>query len=316
MVKIAAADGVYSTKDRVVSGKFPQRLRIVMQNCGSSGMIRIGLLHWSDPLRVRTNGESMLRVVRCALIALFAAVCFAGDVQAKPRAKKLAARIPVEAELPFYSYREDHDPNGIGKFYMDREIAYVMGFGAAPWLERPEREREEQLTKMVKSLKLKPGMVVADVGAGSGVISLRMARFVGAKGKVLAVDIQEEMLELLSKKLEQRKVKNVEPVLGTIRSPRLEDGSVDLAIMVDVYHEFSHPYEMMLGISRAMKPGGRVVFVEFRKEDREVPIKLVHKMSVEQVRREMSPPELNLKFAETIDVLPWQHIIVFEKVEG
>jgi ubiquinone/menaquinone biosynthesis C-methylase UbiE len=189
-----------------------------------------------------------------------------------------------------------------------------MGFGAAPWLERPEREREEQLTKMVKALRLKNGMIVADVGAGSGVISVMMARNVAPKGKVLAVDIQPEMLELLSNKLEQQGIKNVEPVLGGIRSPRLDPESVDLALMVDVYHEFSHPYEMMVGISRALKPGGRVVFVEFRKEDPKVPIKKVHKMSVRQVQREMSPPELGLKWVETIGVLPWQHIIVFERV--
>ncbi|MGE3313857.1 MAG: class I SAM-dependent methyltransferase [Planctomycetaceae bacterium] len=259
----------------------------------------------------------MIRVLsRPLLLVACLATLSTAAVQADPRTPQRGARVPVDAELPFYSFREDHDPNGIGKFYMNREIAYVMGFGAAPWLERPQREREEQLTKMVKALQLKPGMVVADVGAGSGVISVRMARFVGAKGKVLAVDIQEEMLELLSRKLDQRKIKNVEPVLGTIRSPRLEEGTVDLAIMVDVYHEFSHPYEMMLGISRAMKPGGRVVFVEFRKEDREVPIKLVHKMSIDQVKQEMSPPEFRLRFQETIDILPWQHIIIFEKVEG
>lgn len=226
---------------------------------------------------------------------------------------KTTVRVPVEAELPFYSFRDDHDPNGIGKFYMDREIAYVMGFGAAPWLERPQREREEQLSKMVKALQLKNGMVVADVGAGSGVISVMMAREVAPRGKVLAVDIQEEMLELLSNKIEQQNITNIEPVLGAVKSPRLAESSVDLALMVDVYHEFSHPYEMMLGISRALKPGGRVVFVEFRKEDPEVPIKLVHKMSVAQVKREMAPPEFGLEWVETIDVLPWQHIIVFRK---
>jgi precorrin-6B methylase 2 len=241
----------------------------------------------------------------CAISAIL--LCFgSGMVRAE--------RQPVEAVLPFYSFRGEHDPNGIGKFYMEREIAHVMGFAAAPWLERPERERQEQLSKMVKVLALKPRMVVADIGAGSGVISIMMAKEIGPKGRVLAVDIQEEMLSLLSKKLEQRGIENVIPVLGSLKSPQLEAQSVDLAILVDVYHEFSFPYEMMLGISRALKPGGRVAFVEFRKEDPKVPIKLVHKMSEAQVKREIGRPEFGLVWKETIGVLPWQHIIVFERV--
>lgn len=214
-----------------------------------------------------------------------------------------------------YEVRARHDPNGIGKFYMDREIAHVMGYLAAPWLERPEREDEEKLSVLVDSLGLKPGMVVADVGAGSGVISLMIADRIGPKGKVLAVDVQEEMLVLLQKKLDQLKIQNVEPVKGTIRSPNLKENSVDLAIMVDVYHEFSHPYEMMLELSKAIKTGGRIVFVEYRREDPEVrqKIKLIHTMAEAQVKREMSPPELRLKWKETLDSLPMQHMIVFEK---
>lgn len=212
-----------------------------------------------------------------------------------------------------YQTRADHDPNGIGKFYMGREIAHVMGFPAATWLERSEREEEERTTLMVKSLKLKPGMTVADIGAGSGRISLMMAEHVGDEGQVLAVDIQQEMLDLIRKKVKQRKIKNVELVKGTEKSPRLHESTVDLALMVDVYHEFEFPYEMMLELSQAMKPGGRIVFVEFRLEDPDVPIKRVHKMTEAQVKKEMSPPEFGLKWKETIGVLPWQHIIVFEK---
>lgn len=225
----------------------------------------------------------------------------------------LAQRPPVEAELPLYSFRAEHDRDGIGKFYMEREIAHVMGFAAAPWLERPQREQEEQLSKMVKSLSLKPGMVVADIGAGSGRISLMMAKEVSPKGRVRAVDIQPEMLNLLAQKLEEQEIRNIDLVLGTTKSPKLRERSIDLAIMVDVYHEFSYPYEMMLGISRALKPGGRVAFVEFRKEDPDVPIKLLHKMTEAQVKKEMSRPELGLKWKETIGVLPWQHIVVFER---
>jgi len=286
-------------------------------------------MHAVDGLKIsgprKSRGEQRGSITPWLWCGVLACLCFApvsmhGASAAEPFGAKRGAhsevRRPVEAELPFYSFQADHDPNGIGKFYMGREIAHVMGFAAAPWLERPEREREEQLSKMVGSLKLKPGMVVADIGAGSGVISVKLARAVSPGGKVLAVDIQEEMLNLLSKKVEQLGIENIEPVLGTIRSPRLPEGSVDLALMVDVYHEFSHPHEMLGSIARALKPGGRVVFVEFRKEDPEVPIKLVHKMTEAQVKREASRPEHGLRWKETIGVLPWQHVVVFERVAG
>jgi precorrin-6B methylase 2 len=218
-----------------------------------------------------------------------------------------------EARDARYEFREEHDPNGIGKFYMGREIAHVMGFAAAPWLERPEREREEATSKMVEALELKPGMVVADIGAGSGVITLMLARKVAPDGRVIALDVQQEMLDLLEARLDREQVTNVELLLGTEKSPRLMEASLDLALLVDVYHEFAYPYEMMQGIARAMKPGGKVVFVEFRLEDPTVPIKLVHKMSVAQVRKEIGLPEFRLKWTKTHDMLPWQHIIIFER---
>ena len=219
------------------------------------------------------------------------------------------------AESPRYTYNEKHDPNGIGKFYQGREIAHVMGFQGVGWLERSEREKEEQLTKLVESLKLKPGQVVADIGAGSGVISTMISPQVGPTGKVLAVDIQDEMLALIREKSKQRNITNIEPVLGTVKSPELKPNSVDLALMVDVYHEFSHPYEMILELSRALKPGGRLVFVEYRKEDPKVRrmIKLVHTMTEAQVKKEISQPEFGLKWKETLAVLPVQHVIIFEK---
>jgi len=216
-------------------------------------------------------------------------------------------------EVERYEIRSDHDPSGLGKFYMGREIAQVMGFPGAPWLERRNREEEERTTLMVKSLRLKPGMHVADIGAGTGRISLMMADAVGEEGTVFAVDIQQEMLDLIGEKLTRSGQQNVELVKGTEKSPELEDATVDLALMVDVYHEFAFPYEMMLALSKSLKPGGKVVFVEFRREDPDVPIKMVHKMSEAQVRKEMSPPEFGLKWIETIGVLPWQHILVFEK---
>lgn len=228
----------------------------------------------------------------------------------KSAAEKTAAKKPA---TPRYTYRRRHDINGIGKFYMGREIAHVMGFAAAGWLERPQREAEESLTKLVAALKIEPGMVVADIGAGSGVLTLMMADPVGKEGRVVAVDVQQEMLDLLAKKLKLQKIDNVELVLGTEKSPRLPEESIDLALMVDVYHEFRFPYEMMVKISRSLKPGGRVVLVEYRKEDPKVLIKLVHKMTEAQVKKEMDQPEFGLKWKETLGMLPLQHILVFEK---
>jgi ubiquinone/menaquinone biosynthesis C-methylase UbiE len=212
---------------------------------------------------------------------------------------------------PRYETRKDHDPDGIGKFYLGREIAQVMGHQAADWLERPEREQEEAPSKMLAALKLKPGDVVADIGAGSGYHTFRMARLVGPKGKVLAVDIQPEMLALIRKRMKAERVTNVEPVRGTITDPKLPAAGIDLILMVDVYHEFSHPYEMTEAMVKALKPGGKLVFVEFRREDPNVPIKNVHRMTRKQVLKEMEPHPLRL--ARTVDSLPWQHVIVFEK---
>lgn len=212
---------------------------------------------------------------------------------------------------PRYETREEHDPDGIGKFYMGREIAQVMGHQAADWLDRPEREAEEAPSLLLKSLKLKPGDVVADIGAGSGTLSFPIAKRVSPSGKVYAEDIQPEMLDLVRKRMREQGVKNVVPLLGTITDPKLPDRSVDLILLVDVYHEFDHPYEMTKAMVRGLKPGGRLVFVEYRKEDPDVPIKLVHKMTVAQVRREMSL--FPIRYVETINILPRQHIIVFKR---
>lgn len=212
---------------------------------------------------------------------------------------------------PRYEVRKEHDPNGIGKFYMGREIAKVMGHLAADWLDRPEREREEAPSKLLEALKLKPGDVVADIGAGSGYFTFRLAERVGPKGKVLAVDIQPEMLDLIRKRMKERKLTNVEVIRGTETDPKLPAGAVDLILMVDVYHEFNFPYEMTTAMVKALKPGGRLVFVEYRLEDPDVPIKLVHKMSQKQVLKEMEPHPL--RWAGTIETLPRQHIIIFKK---
>jgi ubiquinone/menaquinone biosynthesis C-methylase UbiE len=223
--------------------------------------------------------------------------------------------LPLAADgpkKPRYETRKDHDRDGIGKFYLNREIAQVMGHQAAGWLDRPEREKEEDPTKLLKALDIQPGMVIADVGAGSGYHAFRMAPLVGEKGKVLAVDIQQEMLDIIAKRAKEKNVANVEPILGTETDPKLPDGKVDLILLVDVYHEFSHPYEMTEKMVAALKPGGRIAFVEFRLEDPKVPIKLVHKMSERQVMLEMEQfPEISHK--KTDKSLPWQHIVIFEK---
>jgi protein-L-isoaspartate O-methyltransferase len=246
--------------------------------------------------------------------ALRRIVCFAGMLffAILPlRAEPAKPADPAKPDESPYELRKEHDPNGIGKFYMDREIAQVMGHEAAGWLERPEREKEEQPTKLLEALKVQPGDVVADVGAGSGYLSFRLAEVVGDKGKVLAEDIQPEMLDIIRKRMKDKKVANVEPILGTITDPKLPKAGVDLILMVDVYHEFDHPLEMTEAMVKALKPGGRLVFVEYRLEDQDVPIKLVHKMSQKQVAKEMAPHPL--RYVKTLDGLPWQHIIIFEK---
>src|SRR4051794_19285384 len=218
---------------------------------------------------------------------------------------------PAATEPSRYEFRKDHDPDGIGKYYLGREIAYVMGHQAADWLERPERQEEERPDLLLKALKLKPGDAVADIGAGTGYYTRRMAKLVGDKGTIYAVDIQQEMLDLLTNKMAELKIHNVKPILGTISNPNLPASAIDLVLMVDVYHEFDHPYEMAQAICESLKPGGRLVFVEFRGEDPQVPIKPVHKMTEAQVRKEMAVQPL--EWVETSEVLPRQHIIVFRK---
>ena len=211
-----------------------------------------------------------------------------------------------------YEWRSRHDRDGIGKFYMGREIAQVMGHEGASWLERKSREEEENPSKVLEMLKLKEGETVADIGAGSGYYSFRMAKLVGSKGKILAVDIQKEMLDMIKERMKRDGVTNIEPVLGAEADPKLKDESANVMLMVDVYHEFEYPYEMMEKMVKALKPGGRIVFVEFRLEDPKVPIKLVHKMTEKQVISEMAEFK-NMKHTSTSSKLPWQHVITFTK---
>jgi len=184
-----------------------------------------------------------------------------------------------------------------------------MGHAGAPWLDRPERESEEAPSKAIATLDLEPGLVVADIGAGSGYYSVRLARAVGERGRVYATDIQPEMLALIKKKVDAEELSNVELVLGTETDPRLPAGAVDLVLMVDVYHELAAPQTMLRALKRALKPAGRLVLIEFRKESSWVPIREEHKMSVREARLELEAE--GYTFDRVIDVLPWQHILVF-----
>ena len=226
----------------------------------------------------------------------------------------VACAEPAPLPMPLYETRADHDPNGTGKFFMGREIAHVMGHQAATWLERPEREDEERTDLLLDALNLRKGEVVADVGAGSGYFTWRMARLVGDTGVVYAVDIQQEMLDLLMNNMAKRRVeKTVKPILGTVSDPKLPPDSCDTMLLVDVYHEFDHPYEMVANMVKALKLDGRIVFVEFRGEDPNVPIKAVHKMTEAQLKKEMTVHAL--RWEETLTILPQQHIIVFRKTK-
>jgi precorrin-6B methylase 2 len=204
-------------------------------------------------------------------------------------------------------------PDGTGIVYMGRETAGVMGHEGAAWLERDERAAEERPDLLLRALALEPGMTVADIGAGTGYYSWRMAERVGPSGSILAVDVQPEMLALLAREMKRHGARNVTGILGTTTDPRLPVGAVDLVLMVDVYHEFDHPREMLDAIVRSLKPDGRVVFVEYRAEDASVPIKPHHKMSQAQVRKEAAAA--GLSWRQSIETLPWQHIIVFGKAQ-
>jgi precorrin-6B methylase 2 len=201
--------------------------------------------------------------------------------------------------------------DGIGKRYQDREIAGVMGWQGAAWLEREEREREERTDILLTALQLKPGMVVADIGAGTGYLSRRMAPAVMPGGRVLAEDVQPEMVVMLRDMVRQSGLTQIEPSLGTEADVKLPASSLDMAIMVDVYHELAYPYEVLASIVRALKPGGRLVFVEYRAEDPQVPIKALHKMSEAQVRREAAVHPL--VWERSVETLPWQHVLVFRR---
>ena len=197
--------------------------------------------------------------------------------------------------------------------YMGREIAQTMHYTGAEWLTRESREREEDCATMLKALAVKKGDVVCDLGCGNGFYSLKLAEMVGEEGKVIAVDIQPEMLEMVRERAAKAGVKNVQTVLAGEDDPKVEEGSCDLVLMVDVYHELSKPAEVLEHVRKSLKKGGRVALVEFRGEDPEVPIKPLHKMSKEQIRKEWGAN--GFVVVEEFDRLPWQHLMFFEVEE-
>ncbi|CAN5485461.1 class I SAM-dependent methyltransferase [soil metagenome] len=201
-------------------------------------------------------------------------------------------------------------PDGTGKFYMGREIARVMSHRSAAWLERDERERIEHPDELVEALGLQPSNIVADIGAGTGYLTFRLAARVPL-GWVLAVDIQEEMLFLLMDRAAASQIENVIPVLGDIDDPQLPESSVDLVLLVDTYHELSHPREMMEALFAGARAGGRVGVVEYRAEDPAVPIRRRHKMTEAQIIREIE--SVGFRHTVTLDVLPVQHLVMFER---
>jgi len=239
------------------------------------------------------NLKTCLRLICVALSIATSAVL----AQSSPNLERYS-QLPASAD-------------GIGKSYMGREISAVMGWQGAAWLERQERDREERTDLLLAALLLQPGMVVADIGAGTGYLSRRMAQAVMPGGKVWAVDVQPEMISLLQAGVKRSGLTQIEARLSSVDDVKLPASSVDLAIMVDVYHELAYPYEVMASILRALKPSGRIVFVEFKAEDPLVPIKQLHKMSEAQIKREAAV--FPLDWERTVRTLPWQHVVVFRK---
>jgi protein-L-isoaspartate O-methyltransferase len=232
-----------------------------------------------------------------------------GGTASPGTAKDHPAEAPAKAKPTANAKaRARRDPPG---FYMGRPIADVMSWEGADWLFRETRIEEEQPEAMLNALKIPRGATVADVGAGAGYHSIRLARKVGPKGTVYATDVQPQMLRMLRENARSARVPNIKPVRCTQAETGLPEGQVDLVLMVDVYHEAADPDALLQGLMKALKPGGRLVLVEFRGEDPEVPIKPEHKMTLKQVRLELEPQ--GFLFKESFEFLPWQHIIVFEK---
>ena len=221
----------------------------------------------------------------------------------------ITSRSQTQTKDSIYTYKKG-SYDGIGKWYMGREIAYVMGYQGIGWLERPEREKEENVTTLIKNMNIQPTDNIADIGAGSGYHVFRMAPL-AKKGLVYAVDIQEEMLMAIESSKAINGIENVTTVKGSEQTVNLPENSVDKVLMVDVYHEFNFPVEMIASIKKALKPNGKLFLIEYRGEDPKVPIKKLHKMTEAQAVKEMKAAGFRLE--KNIDNLPWQHCMIFVK---
>ena len=223
---------------------------------------------------------------------------------------------PVQQELEEEKLAEEEAepkiPPGVD-VYMGRRVAMTMGHQGADWLIRDEREREERCSLMLANLGVKRGMTICDMGCGNGYYALQMAQMTGEKGYVVGVDVQPEMLSLLRDRMEEQGVENIIPVLGSFHNPHLPENLIDMILLVDVYHEFSHPEEMLAAMRKSLKPDGLAVFLEYRKEDPKVPIKPLHKMSKDQVNKELTAN--GFKLVKEFDGLPWQHMMFFGRDE-
>lgn len=224
----------------------------------------------------------------------------------RPPLKLLLTALLSSAIAGAASQQERHPVSG-------RVVAQTMSVQGAPWLDRPERESEEQPSRAIDALRLKRGMIVADVGAGSGYYTVRLARAVGRTGRVYATDLQPGMLELIRARVEREKLDNVTLIQGTAGNPMLPAAAFDMILMVDVYHELSGPQAFIARLKESLKPDGRLVLIEFRGEDRNVPILPLHKMTVAQIRQELAADGFAIE--RVLDVLPWQHVVIL-KAEG
>lgn len=262
------------------------------------------LVHPGEPVAdPHPSPEHLMKIFRFATAALL----IGWNYPLAAPAQQLPATTSSTDSI--YEYRRP-TPDGSGKYYMGREISLVMGHQGAGWLERPTREREERTDLFIERLPIESDDVVADIGAGTGYFSFPVGARV-PQGRVLAVDIQPEMLAIIEQRRQAAGVENVHAVRGTITDPGLPSAAVDLIFIVDAYHEFSHPREMGVAMYDALKPGGRLVLLEYRGEDPRVPIKLLHKMTEAQTRRELEA--VGFEWVRTEDFLPQQHFLVFQK---
>lgn len=252
----------------------------------------------AGPCLTRTGASYLFTVVACCLLIPTTSTHSPLAAQEQPGKDIFSSRTGIPPAVAVYK---------------GRRVAMTMHYKGAEWLIRNEREREERCSLMLANLGVKRGMTVCDMGCGNGFYALQLAKMVGPQGQVLGVDIQPEMLKFLRDRMEQRNINNITPILGSLHDPRLPKNQVDLVLLVDVYHEFSHPEQMLRAIRDSLKPTGVVALLEYRSEDPKVPIKLLHKMSKKQIMKEFPPN--GFKLVKEYDKLPWQHMMFFGRDE-